>query len=230
MLRPFCSPKTTSCFLVPSFTTSIIAMLLLTGCLFTYEPPLIPLQVSVSGTGKIAVAINGEMQTPIGTFGFEVLGWELFPEKRTFTVIYDRYSIIYEIPQNQPFDFQFAQEDLYSVHFKRQPDGNLFLELHSKDYTPANNNATFCPGAPPPRMQAGLAGRVTYTTGVLTRLRTGPGLDRSIKRLLPEGTTFTVIEGPICADAYNWWHIRIGGTRGWIAEGEHGNYFIEPYP
>ena len=87
-----------------------------------------------------------------------------------------------------------------------------------------------CPGAPAPRMQVGHGGRVTYSTGVPVRLRSGPGVGNPILLLLPEGTTFTVMAGPTCADSYNWWGIHLPtGVEGWVAEGVPGNYYVEPF-
>ncbi len=89
--------------------------------------------------------------------------------------------------------------------------------------------APACPGAPAPRMQVGHSGRVTFSTGVPVRLRSGPGVGYPILQLLPEGTTFSVMAGPTCADAYEWWGVHLPtGVEGWVAEGSPGNYFIEP--
>ena len=86
-----------------------------------------------------------------------------------------------------------------------------------------------CPGAPATRLQVGHSGRVTYSTGVPVRLRSGPGVGYPILQLLPEGTTFTVMAGPTCADSYNWWGVHLpSGVEGWVAEGVPGNYFLEP--
>ena len=79
-------------------------------------------------------------------------------------------------------------------------------------------------------MQVGHGGRVTYSTGVPVRLRSGPGVGYPILQLLPEGTTFTVMAGPTCADSYNWWGVHLpSGVEGWVAEGVPGNYYIEPF-
>jgi hypothetical protein len=35
-----------------------------------------------------------------------------------------------------------------------------------------------------------------------------------------------VVEGPVCADGYNWWKVRGVGIPGWVAEGRPGSYFL----
>lgn len=87
-----------------------------------------------------------------------------------------------------------------------------------------------CVSAPHPRMIVDHFGRVTFTTGEPVRVRTGPGTNYRILTLLPEGATFYVIDGPVCANGYWWWLVQIRrGVTGWMAEGVVGNYFIEPY-
>lgn len=86
-----------------------------------------------------------------------------------------------------------------------------------------------CAGAPTSRMALGMVGRITFTDGTSTRLRSGPG--SSILTLMPEGTPFTVIGGPTCQDNFAWWQIRlVDGQVGWVAEGNANTYFIEPQP
>ncbi len=118
-----------------------------------------------------------------------------------------------------------------------RPDRDRYIHTYLRQVTatpppttvPTAAPPASCPGAPAPRMVVGQAGRVTFSTGVPSRLRSGPGLGYSILQLLPEGTTFTVLTGPVCADSYNWWGVRLpSGVEGWMAEGSPGNYFLEP--
>ncbi len=97
-------------------------------------------------------------------------------------------------------------------------------------FTPAGR--TFgqggCGTAPPARLIVGGQARVTFTDGTPLRVRDAAGLAGNQVSQLPEGTSFQVIGGPVCADNYNWWQIQAGEVYGWVAEGGDGVYFAEP--
>jgi hypothetical protein len=61
-------------------------------------------------------------------------------------------------------------------------------------------------------------------------LRGAPGLgdDSPIIGQIPGGGFAVVLEGPECADGYNWWLVNYGGLTGWTAEGENTEYWLVP--
>jgi hypothetical protein len=85
-----------------------------------------------------------------------------------------------------------------------------------------------CGDAPPPRLSPGGEGRVTFTDGTPLRVRSAPGLAGTQVGLLPEGTGFQVLSGPVCADGFYWWQVQAGTLNGWVAEGTSAEYFAEP--
>ena len=87
-----------------------------------------------------------------------------------------------------------------------------------------------CPGAMAVRLQPGMRARVTFTDGTPLRVRRDPGKSGDILAMIPEGTQFTILEGPQCADQGSWWRILTedGNLTGWVLEGEGGVYFVEP--
>ncbi len=87
-----------------------------------------------------------------------------------------------------------------------------------------------CAGLVEPRLATGDLGRVTSPYGVSLKDRPATGAAGSVEvTLMPTGTTFTVIDGPRCANNYRWWQVRLAnGTSGWAAEGDAANYFLEP--
>ncbi len=88
-----------------------------------------------------------------------------------------------------------------------------------------------CPGAPEPRLEVGGRGRVTFTSGLPVRIRATPGLGGAFVANMAEGTEFDVIGGPECADGFVWWQVRTPtGITGWSAEGDPGEYYLEPWP
>lgn len=83
-----------------------------------------------------------------------------------------------------------------------------------------------CPGAPPQQMRVGEQGYVCTRSDAVI-LRAGPQRSSAELTRLQPGTTFTVLDGPRCADTWSWWQIRSAdGWEGWIAEGGDR---IDPY-
>jgi hypothetical protein len=99
------------------------------------------------------------------------------------------------------------------------PDGTTWLG-------PETEPSVCAPALP---MDVGMQGYVQYTDLNPKHLRTAPALNAaSIVRLL-DGIGFEVVGGPVCADTYNWWQVRILTTNvtGWLAEGGPPNYWIQ---
>lgn len=88
--------------------------------------------------------------------------------------------------------------------------------------------AAQCPGAPVSRLAINQSGRVTFSNGVPVNVRLSPGGERIGTQ--PEGARFIVMDGPVCSGGYAWWHVQFeAGMAGYVAEGEAGNYFLEPW-
>ena len=94
--------------------------------------------------------------------------------------------------------------------------------------TPAVRAQGSCGDAPAPRLSAGGSGRVTFSNGQPLNVRMALGLGGQKIGQLDEGTDFNVLEGPVCADNIYWWHIQAAVMNGWVAEGQSGDYFVEP--
>ncbi len=84
--------------------------------------------------------------------------------------------------------------------------------------------------AAPLDFQIGDRARVRFTDGTGNRLRSQPTTSGSVLAIAPEGSEFTIVGGPTCADGYNWWQVSLitQSATGWMAEGMPGNYWIEP--
>jgi hypothetical protein len=98
--------------------------------------------------------------------------------------------------------------------------------------TPSATPST-CSQDLPERLQAGQPGQVVVNSnGPNTPLnvRQQPGTDAARLARLATGVTFTVLDGPVCADGIAWYEIEYGSPAesGWIAEGLNGVYFVEP--
>jgi len=88
-----------------------------------------------------------------------------------------------------------------------------------------------CGTAPAPRLTVGENARVTFTTGSDLNIRTAADGDYIMQ--IAEGTVVSVVNGPVCANNYRWWHVQfenLGATvGGWAAEGDSNDYFLEPF-
>lgn len=100
--------------------------------------------------------------------------------------------------------------------------------------TPAAAPTPACPpaGDPdylPPRLVVGTQARVE-TGGLPNLLRDQPGSSGRLLGQIPSGDVFTVLDGPRCSllDKIIWWQVNYNGTIGWTAEGDDGDYWLEP--
>jgi len=68
-------------------------------------------------------------------------------------------------------------------------------------------------------IKPGIKVRVVGTGIDGLRFRSGPGLNYVTLKIVPDGETFTVLEGPEEADGYRWWRLQDEtGAIGWGAE------------
>ena len=105
--------------------------------------------------------------------------------------------------------------------------------------TPMDTAESFCPGAPPPRLEVDALAQVTFSDGIPLRVRSSPEVhsDNVITRI-SDGTRFIIRSEPVCViepeggNAFVFWPIRIEDSDliGWVAEGDFENYYIERLP
>lgn len=63
------------------------------------------------------------------------------------------------------------------------------------------------------------------------RVRAAPGLTGLVLTVAPASAVATVVDGPVCADGFNWWLVDVTVLglvyRGWVAEGFAGRPFVD---
>jgi hypothetical protein len=106
--------------------------------------------------------------------------------------------------------------------------------LPGRDMTPfefpsAIGSTSICESAPPTYLILHERGQVTNEDPQPLNIRNEPGLDGRIVAVLRSLDIFFVIDGPRCADDYTWFKVRVDDVEGWVAEGEPGLYYVEPY-
>lgn len=83
----------------------------------------------------------------------------------------------------------------------------------------------------PLRIDIGEQARVIYNDTQPKRLRSAPSLTGGIITELIENVPVLIIGGPVCADGFNWWNVRVLSSapfEGWLAEGGPANWWIAP--
>jgi len=84
---------------------------------------------------------------------------------------------------------------------------------------------------PAPRLQVGVAGRVTPGQPNILRSQPRRGSDSAIIGEIPGTGVFSVLAGPQCGpEGRYWWQINYQGLVGWTPEGQGSIYWLEPYP
>ena len=66
----------------------------------------------------------------------------------------------------------------------------------------------------------------------VNRLRSEPSVNGALVTEMPSNTLFTIVGGPNCdaEEGIVWWQVDYDGTRGWTAESQAGEYYLEPLP
>jgi len=91
---------------------------------------------------------------------------------------------------------------------------------------PAIAQDAACPDAPAPRLIVGEQGRVT--PGDPNNVRDAAARSGNLIGEIPGGAIFDVLEGPVCADGFNWWRVTYVDLTGWTVEGAGTDYWVEP--
>lgn len=84
-----------------------------------------------------------------------------------------------------------------------------------------------CEGAQQSRLRVGDTARVVQPT-IPNNVRLEPSTSATLIGQVPGGGSFTVLDGPVCADGYAWYQLQLGDLLGWTAEGSSDTYFLEP--
>ncbi len=95
--------------------------------------------------------------------------------------------------------------------------------------TPPPAPTASCAGAPRERLIIGERGRVLEDDPRNVNVRRLPGTEHILVTVIPINGLFMVLDGPVCADGFQWYKIHYREATGWIAEGDLTSYYVEPY-
>lgn len=100
---------------------------------------------------------------------------------------------------------------------------------------PQDDPFIIVPTSPPCRaplnLDIGEQARVIYSDTQPKRLRAAPTTNGTVITELISQVPLVILDGPVCADTYNWWRVRVLAStpiEGWLAEGGPANYWIAP--
>ena len=98
-----------------------------------------------------------------------------------------------------------------------------FLEPYTDVTATTSTNSENCNIAT--RLQVDGYGQVSST--IPSRLRNEPTTRGEQIGQVDPLDIFQVIDGPICADGFNWWQVEVNNLVGWLAEGDADRYYVE---
>lgn len=119
----------------------LMGVLLAAGCgaevEVGYQPPLVPIRISIDTSGDIEVELSGSYATPIGIFdvsgGITVASLREEYANRVLIVRVDDEAVVYELAEGKRFSVSFDDSNtLYKrVAFIQEITGDVILELES---------------------------------------------------------------------------------------------------
>lgn len=225
---------------------------------FTYNPPAIPIQISVNSWGEINIETTGVLlPTPIGVFGAN-----LVTDSQHITQSFDNVLVIRIDDQEcvynmhgHTIEFNGVEGQFEIVSVETDGDGDVTIELKGDHYTGctqewtnvsagaagASGNEAGCPGASPSYLDVGEAAYISvFQASVLKE----PSEFASFAKYkyLDGGRTVTIIDGPVCGPGNPghvlFWKVRSevikfvdgtsGAVEGWVAEESGDIYLLRP--
>jgi hypothetical protein len=206
----------------------IVLAISLLGCEpdveFGYQPPIVPIRVSINSNGELKVGFSGQIVTIIGTFDVE--GGSAIPlirdryDQGILVVRVDDKAVVYRLEEGKEFKVTFDDNNTLDkkVDLKYESDGDIILELESGSpsivyYTAVPDNALSkdksCPGAKyPSRLKAGNDARVCTKNDRLIIRRSASMSAAELISIYP-GTFIKILDGPVCSDDFWWWKVEI---------------------
>lgn len=198
-----------------------------------YQPPIVPVRISVNSHGRVSAGFSSKVVTPIGTFdiggGVSVNALRNDYSDNVLIVRVDNTATVYELEDGKHFNVTFDDSNtLYKeVSLDYETNGDIILELVSvSGNAPSSDNSLesygsyWCDDLDGVKLKVDDKAKIVFDK---VNLRSSPKVpdvwDANIVDQLDEGTSVTIIDGPECAHEGTWWKIRTtGGKTGWMRE------------
>lgn len=232
------------------FLLCIMVMLSLSACKgsVSYQPPLIPITITIDTDGQVTLSVGGSVQTSLGTFSADLSTKiaDLTPDAEgTLTVQIDGKYIVYDLKENEDFEINLESGYYRQVGLQRQgKNWILTVERISSQgaeagqmlppcaqtgcpqrevYFPLNN----CAGS---RLQQGDAAIISPDGGrnaIRSSADTHPS--SNIIGYAEPGDQIEITAGPVCNYGWILWKVRVvnSGLQGWTPETDGKKFWIE---
>ena len=224
---------------------------------FSYQTPIIPLEVTVNTWGEVNVGLSPQIVTPLGTFeagAITDLTRYFDGVENTLTIRIDDQECIYDLNGGH-FKFKLQEGNFEQVAIEVNGK-NIFIELDGDGYTGCKQRSAVdarrapivsgddlhCPGASPSALTLG--GRAVVSVSQVTVHTTPSELAPLVKnKYLVQGRVVSIIDGPVCGTGNPghvlFWKVQSeeiafsNGQRGiivgWISEESGDVYLLRPY-
>lgn len=218
---------------------TLLVALLLVGCdspniELGYQPPLIPIKISVNQNGQVSLSASHSVTTFIGTFdisgGSSIYDLRQKIDDPVLIVQVDGQITVYELEPGQRLEVSLNDGTLYEqVDLDYEPDGDIVLRVqsvklstnrsstssssnHSSSSAPPSSSTSniYCPGAFEPRVYIGATVQVVAVPRLYVREGPSTSYDTVYGSSIKNGRTATVIDGPECDEGMLWWKIETG--------------------
>ncbi|MBV6395818.1 MAG: hypothetical protein HFACDABA_01400 [Anaerolineales bacterium] len=201
-----------------------------------YQPPNLPIKISIDTNGHLSVSWENSIQTPIGTFSAEVssdLSVLYLDRSGVLIVNVNGVNSVYDLDDHN--NISISLESGYYRQVELRKSGNnwyfeaerISVEAQNSDTQP--NNSTYvdssnsCGGTTPSKIKVNKKAYVCTKTDRLI-VREVPG-GSEILRLYPQEKVF-VVGGPKCLNSATWWNIRIpSGAKSSVGQTDLEDYF-----
>ncbi len=231
-----------------NFIVYIVCILFLSACQpqadieIGYQPPYVPVRISVNSRGEVNAEASYEWVTSIGTFdiggGVSVNAIRGDYSSDILIVRVDNKAAVYQLEEGAQFDITFDDSNtLYKkVAFHKESGGDIILELESvqggaapqAEESGSDSAGYWCNDLNGVKLQVGDGARIVWPK---VNLRSSPEVpqtwDANIVAQVEEGVRVTIIGGPECAHEGTWWQIRTeDGDTGWMREFISDGYLL----
>lgn len=228
MAKVYGRPNHREAVILSKFGLLIVFAILTTGCSllrraddmaaveFTYDPPVIPIQISVNTWGEINIETTPgvSLPTPVGVFGANLVtdsSHIMQSFDNVLVIRIDDQQCVYNM-HGHSIAFEGVEGQFQIVSVETDGDGNVTIELKGDHYTGctqewtnvaaangagASGKEAGCPGASPSYLDVGEAAYISvFQASVLKE----PSEFASFAKYkyLDGGRTVTIIDGPVC--------------------------------
>jgi uncharacterized protein YraI len=126
------------------------------------------------------------------------------------------YGVVHQDTGTYTYTFADQQGNSVSVTFTTSTDGSSTAPDVDNGPSPTPVFLDDCSQSPGNNLVIGVTGYVN-ANGANVNLRNQASETATVLWSMPDQTTFTILDGPVCTNGIWWWQIDVGGTVGWAA-------------